>query len=81
MTEEKKTEEITGWVAWHPHGIDFSTFRGDEQECWSAVVNEGKYGENYESLSDYEFAIIDAQKAGWRIRPVKVVFTDDGAEK
>jgi hypothetical protein len=81
MTEENKPEEITGWVAWHSDRIDFSTFCGNEQECWSAVVNEGKYGENYESLSDYEFAIMDAQKAGWRIRPVKLVFTDEGDEK
>ena len=46
-------------------------------EPWSILVNEGAYGQNYESLSDYEFAIIDAQKLGWRIRPVEMKFTDE----
>lgn len=76
MTDKK---EITGWVAWHPEkGADPLSFADNEEEPWSIVVNEGPYGINYECLEDYEFAVYEAKKNGWRIRPVKLVFTDEG---
>lgn len=71
-------EKIKGFVAWHPEkGVEWRTVCSDPDETWGFLVNEGPYGQNYESLSDYEFAIIDAERLGWRIRPVELRFTDE----
>lgn len=70
MSEKK---EITGWVAWHPftkemteinHGIVWTRPELAEDFCHKRALETSKM----------------LKLGGWRIRPVKLVFTDEGAD-
>jgi hypothetical protein len=92
MSEEKK--EITGWVAWHPeHGTEIETLSLDEGDCYYVFCRSvcGRYidqgspedlynGKFHERLRDFESLLSLALEDGWRIRPCKVVFTDEEKE-
>lgn len=84
MSEEKKPEEITGWVAWHPEkGVELLGMPVSKESAEDAAAEQlgfcwiFSYGGSRVVDQDLD----EMQKAGWRIRPVKIVFTDEGGEK
>lgn len=76
---EKKPD---GWVAWHPEMSKPITMSKSGSIEQLLRQNYGlRYGETYCHAEAY-FAMRDsllgeAEKDGWRIRPVKIVFLDE----
>lgn len=86
---EEKPKELTGWVAWHPNErTPLRTCSMSKQGCEDRLIN-AVYGfqhdlthacaETYFAARDV--AIVTSEKDGWRIRPVKIVFTDEEGER
>lgn len=78
MTDTKQKPD--GWVAWHPkEGTNTSLYgwMGDRSDLVMALCIEL-------DLVDYDhcgskFPLVSAMgEKGWRIRPVKLVFLDEG---
>lgn len=65
-------QDPNGWYHWDNVSLD------SDYEVFSKVVNEGPYGEHFECLSDYEAAVDDAKREGWKARPFK--FLDEVEE-
>lgn len=73
MTDEKKPD---GYVAWHPDsGLARWSLTKDKIKCQKALVSH---------IKDYKLDGLAAKMqrierdTGWRIRPVKLVFLDEG---
>ena len=70
------TKPIEGWVAWHPDGdmcgFDVCDSIGDAEYA----LLEGRA--DYEAVRDNELAVHEKlRQEGWRIRPVRITFTDE----
>lgn len=74
MSEEKKPD---GWIGWHPTKgfADVEIHRTIPAAIERLCMEHGFYEDG-----DYQAGRIDpdeAHAAGWRIRPVKLVFLDE----
>jgi len=76
MTDTKQKPD--GWVAVNKDGWIYwdNVSLSCEEEVFSKIVGEMPYGQNFESLSDYEAAVDEAKRQGWKARPF--VFLDEG---
>ena len=76
MSEEKK--EMAGWVAYHldRERREFSFSRqGCEEKLTEVSRGDFKTFESY--IATHEAELIYMKSRGWRIRPCKIVFTDE----
>lgn len=91
--KEKSQEGIPGWVAWHPDprwsSVIIYSMGESPDGAWSELrdflesddfsrccgITEEMTTADY--LEKFERAAV---RAGWRIRPVKIIFTDEGGE-
>ena len=73
------SEKITGWVAWHPDiGINFMTINDVSNETAMLIHVDSELGGEDYGYENPEESWGIAQNEGWRIRPVEIVFTDEG---
>ncbi len=86
--EENKVEEAVadGYVAWHPDkGIEPLTFVSENAGADAAfylLIDEDCAGYDFSDASNPDCNETDqmerAKREGWQIRPVRLVFTDEG---
>jgi hypothetical protein len=84
MSEENK--EITGFVAWHPDGRR-GGFESEQEATWTAQCFEFNALPESDRTAVIEKGNREINKfikgltiPGWRIRPCKIVFTDEEKE-
>lgn len=79
MSEEKQKPDC--WVAWHPdEGFDYETVSyvsGDKAWYYKIFTPEILFDIDRSLEDAMEFNKKNAILAGWRIRPVKLVFLDE----
>jgi len=74
MSEERKTEEVEGFVCWSPdHGFIPVNDEGD-----IAIVTDAERCEESFMAHPNSSRGKTQRRHGWRIRPCKIVFTDEG---
>lgn len=75
------SDKPDGYVGWHPiHGFDFETvsYISEDKAWYYKIYTPAFLFETDKSFEDaMEFNKQNAIQAGWRIRPVKLVFLDD----
>lgn len=78
MSNDNKPD---GWVCVDPNGWYHwdNLSLNCEEEVFSKIVGEMPYGQNFESLLDFETAVAEAQAKGWKARPFK--FLDEEPSK
>lgn len=73
MTDDQKSNDCTGWVAWHPErGLYYLSFGVSRCACESNLA----YWKNSE-LEFEEERLKEYEAQGWRIRPVRLQFLDE----
>ncbi len=75
MTEQEKPD---GWVAWHPAKGFLDYREGPEKyETYCVNLSANFCADSAHVRTGSQF-VRGVNKKGWRIRPVKLVFLDEG---
>ncbi len=83
------SKKITGFVAWHPvEGVRFDTIGRAKQSAEDRliinVMGFKEYPASHARAEVYfamrDRALIRASNDNWQIRPIQIVFTDEGAK-